>query len=63
MKREILDVEKKALADYRDGSISLGKLAEIIGLDPVSACRYIQEHGIIVACQELDEIMVDSENA
>lgn len=54
---------ERSLADYEEGSISIGKLAEIIGLDPACAYRYIQEHGIRVACQEFDEIKDDSENA
>lgn len=52
-----------ALAAYREGFISLGKLAETLGLDPLSARKYLREHGIPLAVQETDEILSDAANA
>ncbi|KAF0215991.1 MAG: hypothetical protein FD174_3884 [Geobacteraceae bacterium] len=52
-----------ALAAYQEGFISLGKLAETLGLDPVSARSYLKEHGISLVVQEADEILADVVNA
>lgn len=52
-----------ALAAYREGFISLGKLAESLGLDPVSARGYLQEHGIPVLTQSAEEVTADAANA
>jgi predicted HTH domain antitoxin len=56
-------VRKAALDSYREGSISLGKVAEILGLDPVSARRYLKEKGIPIRSQDLPEIRKDADNA
>ncbi|HUU36582.1 MAG TPA: UPF0175 family protein [Candidatus Desulfaltia sp.] len=72
--RDALDVvyEKKsalekrrqvALSAYQEGFISLGKLAEVLGLDPVSARRYLREHGIPALSQAGKEAVLDSGNA
>ena len=74
MVREALDVayQKKdplerrketAVAAYREGFISLGKLAEVLGLDPVSARDYLRQAGVPPMVQEADEIGRDAENA
>ena len=52
-----------ALAAYREGFISLGKLAESLGLDPVSARDYLQGHGIPIMTQSAEEITADAANA
>lgn len=52
-----------ALAAYQEGFISLGKLAETLGLDPVSARSYLKEHGISLVVQEAEEILADAVNA
>lgn len=52
-----------ALSAYREGFISLGKLAEVLGLDPLSARNYLVEHGIPVRSQEDDDLARDAENA
>jgi predicted HTH domain antitoxin len=52
-----------ALSAYREGFISLGKLAEVLGLDPVSARSYLIEHGIPIRSQEGGELAQDAENA
>ena len=54
---------KVALDSYREGLISLGKVAEILGLDPVSARRYLKEKGIPIRSQDLPEIQKDTDNA
>jgi predicted HTH domain antitoxin len=51
-----------ALSAYQEGFISLGKLAEVLGLDPVSARNYLIEHGIPIRSQEGDELARDAEN-
>lgn len=52
-----------ALAAYQEGLISIGKLAETLGLDPVSTRRYLKEHGLSLIVQEPDDIMADIVNA
>jgi predicted HTH domain antitoxin len=52
-----------ALNAYAEGLISLGKLAEFLGMDTVSTRLYLKEHGIKVTVQELDETPRDARNA
>lgn len=52
-----------ALAAYCEGFISLGKLAESLGIDPVSAREYLNKRGIKVAGQTKEEIFSDAANA
>jgi len=54
---------KAALDSYREGYISLGKVAEVLGLDPVSARRYLKKQGIPIRSQDLPEIRNDADNA
>jgi predicted HTH domain antitoxin len=72
--REALDVVYKskdkleqrrqvAISAYNEGFISLGKLAEVLGLDPVSARNYLKEHEISIMSQDLKDLAQDSENA
>jgi len=74
MVREALDVayQKKdplerrketAIAAYREGFISLGKLSEVLGLDPVSARIYLNKSGIPLLAQDVTEIKRDADNA
>src|SRR5512136_2837413 len=51
-----------ALASYREGFISLGKLAEVIGLDPVSARAYLKDAGVPLQVQAAAEAKSDAEN-
>jgi len=45
--KDPLDLRReRALSAYREGLISLGKLAEVLGLDPVSTRLYLKEKGI-----------------
>lgn len=52
-----------AISAYNEGFISLGKLAEVLGLDPVSARNYLKEHGILIQSQDLKDLALDSKNA
>jgi len=52
-----------ALAAYQEGLISLGKLAESLGLDPLSARGYLREQGIAVAMPDATEAVADAANA
>ena len=63
-KKDALEQRRKvALNAYQEGFISLGKLAEVLGLDPVSARNYLIEHGIPIRSQDRDELTRDAENA
>jgi len=60
-KKDPLEKRKEtALAAYREGFISLGKLAEVIGLDPVSARVYLKEAGVPLQVQDADEVDRDA---
>jgi predicted HTH domain antitoxin len=74
MVREALDVAYKkkdplesrrdtALNAYREGLISLGKLAEVLGLDPVSARLYLKAQGIPLGVQDRRDLDGDAVNA
>lgn len=74
MVREALDVayQKKdplerrretAVAAYREGFISLGKVAEVLGLDPVSARSYLTEAGISLQAQDAADVEGDAGHA
>jgi predicted HTH domain antitoxin len=74
MVREALDVayrkkdplerrKETAIAAYREGFISLGKLSEVLGLDPVSARIYLKEAGIPLLVQDVTEVRRDADNA
>ena len=52
-----------ALAAYREGFISLGKLAEVLGLDPVSARLYLKEAGLSLQVQDATDVEGDSRRA
>lgn len=52
-----------AISAYKEGFISLGKVAEVLGLDPVSARNYLKEKGISLQSQNLKDLAQDTENA
>jgi len=52
-----------ALGAYKEGFISLGKLAEIMGLDPITMRSYLKERGIPIHSQGKEEILLDASNA
>jgi len=63
-KKDSLEQRKQvALSTYKEGFISLGKLAEVLGLDPVSARNYLKEHGMPIHSQDLKDLAKDEENA
>jgi predicted HTH domain antitoxin len=52
-----------ALAAYQEGLVSLGKLADTIGLDPVSTRTYCTAHGVSLQTQDVSEVVTDAANA
>lgn len=63
-KKDPLEKRKQvALSAYKEGFISLGKLAEVLGVDPVSARIYLRELGIPLSGPDREEIAQDSKNA
>jgi predicted HTH domain antitoxin len=63
-KKDILERRKQtALNAYGEGLISLGKLAEILGLDPVSARLYLKDLGIPLQVQDRRGAVGDAANA
>ncbi len=52
-----------AVGAYEEGLISLGRLGETLGLDPVSARQYLIEQGISLSVQEAAELTADAANA
>jgi predicted HTH domain antitoxin len=52
-----------ALGAYKEGFISLGKLAEILGLDPVSARLYLKDLGIPLQVQDRSGAAGDAADA
>lgn len=63
-KRDPLELRREtAVNAYREGLISLGKLAEVLGLDPVSARFYLKEKGIRLNTQGRRDLTDDTANA
>jgi predicted HTH domain antitoxin len=63
-KRDPLEQRRlTALDAYREGLISLGKLAEVLGLDPVTARLYLGERGIPLKTQDRGELDEDAAHA
>jgi predicted HTH domain antitoxin len=63
-KKDPLERRKEtAIAAYREGFISLGKLSEVLGLDPVSARIYLKNAGIPLLVQDAAGIECDADNA
>ncbi len=52
-----------AISAYSEGFISLGKLAEVLGLDPVSTRNYLKDQRIPIQSQDLQNMTQDAENA
>jgi len=52
-----------ALHAYQEGLISLGKLSEILGVDPISARLYLKQHKIAIRVQDAGDIAKDLRNA
>ena len=63
-KKDPLDHRKQvAVSAYGEGFISLGKLSEVLGIDPISTRIYLKERGIPLLATDLKEIGQDTENA
>ena len=63
-KKDRIEQRKQvALSAYQEGFISLGKLAEVLGLDPVTARNYLKEEGIPIRSQDLENLTQDTEHA
>ncbi|MFC2168298.1 UPF0175 family protein [Acidobacteriota bacterium] len=63
-KKEPLEERRQvALKAYQEGFISLGKLAEVLGLDPVSTRNYLKQKGMSIPSQEYRELEHDVKNA
>jgi predicted HTH domain antitoxin len=53
----------EALQAYSEGTISLGRLAEILDTDPVSLRDLLRQNGIPLQTQDQTEIIADAKNA
>ena len=63
-KKDALEQRRQvAMGAFQEGFISLGKLAEVLGLDPVSARVYLKELGIAIPSQNREELKKDADNA
>ncbi len=63
-KKDSLEKRKQiAINAYKEGFISLGKLAEVLGLDPISARLYLIEQHITLQQLDLEDISQDVINA
>lgn len=63
-KRDALEQRRQiALGAFQEGFISLGKLAEVLGLDPVSMRNYLREQGISVPSLDQNDLKEDTINA
>jgi predicted HTH domain antitoxin len=52
-----------ALNAYQEGLISLGKLSEVLGVDPLCARLYLKEQHIPLQVQDLKDISRDAADA
>lgn len=52
-----------ALEAYKEGLLSLGRLAEVLGMDPVSTRDYLRERGVPLQSQDYEDILKDIRNA
>lgn len=52
-----------ALAAYQEGFISIGKLAETLGLDPASTRLFLKNNGVIQKAQDISDMAADAANA
>lgn len=63
-KRDEVEHRKAVALDaYKEGLISIGKLAEILGVDVLTARRYLREKGIPVNIQSVSEAAQDAAHA
>lgn len=63
-KHDALEERRRlALDSCRAGFISLGRLSEVLGLDPVSARMYLRKTGIPLQSLSADDAFQDAANA
>ena len=63
-KKEPLEHRRQlAINAFQEGFISLGKLSEVLGLDPVSTKNYLKEKGIFPPSFDRKELVQDAKNA
>jgi predicted HTH domain antitoxin len=63
-KRDLLEERRHvAVEAYREGFISLGKVAEVLGLDPMSAREHLAAVGVTAPGLSPEEISSDAANA
>ena len=63
MKRTNIMLTDDQHKKIEEGSLSIGKLSEILGIDIVSLRLYLKEEGIQPQTQDKEEIAMDAENA
>lgn len=56
---------RRALATeaYKEGLLGLGRLAEVLGMDPISTRDYLLENGTPLQAQDYEDILKDIANA
>jgi predicted HTH domain antitoxin len=63
-KKDVLEERRDvAVRAYKEGLISLGKVAEVLGLDPISARQYLKAKGIKLQVQGFGDVSRDALNA
>lgn len=62
-KNPLEERRETAVRAYEEGLVSLGRLAEVLGLDPVSTRFYLKERGIRLKTQDISEVIRDAANA
>jgi predicted HTH domain antitoxin len=63
-KKDRIEQRKQvALSAYQEGFISMGKLAEVLGIDPISTRDFLKEEGIPIRSQDLENLTQDFEHA
>lgn len=63
-RHDVLEERRRiALESYQAGFISLGKLSEVLGLDPVSTRLYLRKAGIPSQSSSIADVVQDAVNA
>lgn len=59
----LVERRRIALESYQAGFVSLGKLSEVLGLDPVSTRLYLRKAGFPRLSSTVDDVIQDAVNA
>lgn len=63
-KKDVIEQRRQvAISAYAEGFISLGKLGEVLGLDPISTRNYLWKQNIPIHTQDIKSSVQDTENA